>query len=137
MALVELGKQLAQQALADAITGKEKEKEKDAAAPVAAAAPSTGLVIFGQISAMQKAVKEDEELVVLYQSGVERVRVREIFLAAPAVAVLTGADAAGNLTRAIVPVDSLQLLCKTMKAQAGAKPLRVNLVTPRPKDSSA
>jgi hypothetical protein len=134
MALVELGKQLAQQALADAIVGKEKEKD---AAPAAAAAPATGLVIFGQISAMQKALKEDEELVVLLQSGVERIRVREIFLAAPAVAVLTGADATGNLTRAIVPVDSLQLLCKTMKAPAGAKPLRVNLVTPRPRDSSA
>ena len=138
MALVELGKQLAQQALADAITGKEKEKEKEKdAAPAAAAAPATGLVIFGQISAMQKALKEDEELVVLFQSGVERIRVREIFLAAPAVAVLTGADATGNLTRAIVPVDSLQLLCKTMKAPGGSRPLRVNLVTPRPKDSSA
>lgn len=134
MALVELGKQLAQQALADAITGKEKDKE---AAPAASGAPSTGLVIFGQISAMQKALKEDEELVVLFQSGVERIRVREIFLAAPAVAVLTGADATGNLTRAIVPVDALQLLCKTMKAPAGARPLRVSLVTPRPKDSSA
>src|SRR5579872_1147742 len=133
MALVELGKQLAQQALTDVIAGKEKEKEAPPAAP---AAPGTGLIIFGQINAMQKALKEDEELVVLLQSGVERIRVMEIFLASPAVAVLTGRDATGNLTRAISPVDSLQLLCKTMKAPAGAKPMRVNLVTPR-KDSSA
>jgi hypothetical protein len=134
MALVELGKQLAQQALADVITGKEKEKE----APPGAAAPlHTGLVIFGQIQGMQKALKEDEELVVLLQSGVERIRVMEIFLPSPAVAVLTGTDANRNLTRAIVPVDALQLLCKTMKAPAGAKPIRVNLVIPRAKDSSA
>src|SRR5579872_6036978 len=114
MALVELGKQLAQQALTDAIVGKEKDKDAPAAAP--ASAPATGLVIFGQINAMQKALKEDEELVVLLQSGVERIRVVEIFLASPAVIVLTGRDAGNNLTRAIVPVDSLQLLCKTMKA---------------------
>ena len=135
MALVELGKQLAQQALSDAVLGKEKEKE--APAPAAASAPNTGLVIFGQISAMQKALKEDEELVVLFQSGVERIRVMEIFLPSPAVAVLSGTDANRNLTRAIVPVDSVQLLCKTMKTPAGAKPMRVNLVTPKPKDSSA
>lgn len=133
MALVELGKQLAQQALSDAIVGKEKEKEPAAAAP----APGTGLVIFGQVHAMQKALKEDEELVVLFQSGVERIRVMEIFLPSPAVAVLTGTDANRNLTRVIAPVDSLQLLCKTMKAPAGAKPIRVNLVTPKAKDSSA
>ena len=134
MALVELGKQLAQQAISDVITGKEKE-----AAPAAKAAgtPGTGLVIFGQINAMQKALREDEELVVLLQSGVERIRVIEIFLASAAVAVLTGHDANRNLTRVIAPVETLQLLCKTMKTPAGAKPIRVNLVTPRPKDSSA
>ena len=128
MALVELGKQLAQQALTDAIVGKEKEKETP---PAAAGPPGIGLVIFGQISAMQKALKEDEELVVLYQSGVERIRVMEIFLPSPAVAVLTGTDANRNLTRAIVPVDTLQLLCKTMKVTAGTKPLVVSLVTPK------
>ena len=133
MALVELGKQLAQQALSDVITGKEKEKD----APAPASAAPTGLVIFGQIHGMQKALKEDEELVILFQSGVERIRVVEIFLPSPAVAVLTGTDSNRNLTRVIAPVDSLQLLCKTMKAPAGAKPVRVNLVTPKAKDSSA
>lgn len=131
MALVELGKQLAQQAITDAITGKDKEKEKEPAS-----APGTGMVIFGQIHGMQKALKEDEELVVMFQSGVERVRVMEIFLPSPHVAVLTGTDANRNLTRLISPVDALQLLCKVMKVAAGAKPMRVNLVTPKPKDSN-
>ena len=135
MALVGLGKQLAQAALTDAIVGKEKEKEPPA--PAAAAAPNTGMVIFGQIHAMQKSLKEDEELVILFQSGVERIRVMEIFLPSAVVAVLTGTDANRNLTRVIAPVDSLALLCKTMKAPAGAKPVRVNLVTPKPKDSNA
>src|SRR5690348_8969216 len=134
MALVELGKQLAQQALTDAITGKEKEKEP---APGAAPAGNTGMVIFGQIHGMQKALKEDEELVVMFQSGVERIRVMEIFLPAPNVAVVTGTDANRNVTRLISPVDALQLLCKVMKAPAGSKPIRVSLVTPKPKDSTA
>jgi len=128
MALVELGKQLAQQAFTDAITPKEKEP----AAPVGA-----GLVIFGQIHAMQKALKDDEELVVLFQSGVERIRVMEIFLPAPQIAVLSGTDANRNTTRVISPIDSVLLLCKVMKAPAGAKPIRVTLVSPKPKDSSA
>ena len=92
---------------------------------------SSDLIIFGQISAMQKALKEDEELVVLFQSGVERVRVMEIFLPSPALAVLTGTDANRNLTRAIVPIDALQLLCKTMKVAAGTKATQVNLVVPK------
>jgi hypothetical protein len=128
MALVELGKQLAQQAFTDAITPKEKEP----AVPL-----GTGLVIFGQIHAMQKALKDDEELVVLFQSGVERIRVMEIFLPSPQIAVLSGTDANRNTTRVISPIDSVQLLCKVMKAPAGAKPIRVNLVSPKPKDSSA
>ena len=130
MALVGLGKQLAQVALTDAIIGKEKEKEPSPG-PAAATPPGTGMVIFGQIHAMQKALKEDEELVILFQSGVERIRVMEIFLPSAAVAVLTGTNANRNLTRVIAPVDSLQLLCKTMKAPAGAKPVRVSLVTPK------
>ena len=127
MALVELGKQLATQALTDAIAGKEKEEK----APTPAAPPGPGLVIFGQIHAMQKALKEDEELVVLFQSGPERIRVIQIFLPSPTVAVLTGTDANRNLTRAIIPVEALQLICKTMKAPAGTKPTPVNLVTPK------
>ena len=127
MALVELGKQLAQQAFTDAITPKEKEP----AAPL-----GTGLVIFGQIHAMQKALKDDEELVVLFQSVVERIRVMEIFLPSPQIAVLSGTDSNRNTTRVISPIDSVQLLCKVMKAPAGAKPIRVNLVSPKPKDSS-
>src|SRR5436305_14075286 len=126
MALVELGKQLAQQALSDAISGKEKEP----AAPQQPA--STGHIIFGQVHAMQKALKEDEELVVLFQTGVERIRVMEIFLPSAQVAVLSGTDANRNLTRVISPVDSIQLLCKVMKAPTGATPMRVNLLNPKP-----
>jgi hypothetical protein len=131
MALADLTKQLAQQAILSATSGPEK---KDAPPP--APADHTGAVIFGEIQAMQRALKEDEELVVLFQSGVERIRVMELFLRSPQVAVLSGQDANRNLTRAIVPVVSLQLLCKTMKVAAGAKPLRVALITPK-KDSTA
>jgi len=131
MALVELGKQLAQQALTDAITGKDKETE--AQPPAAATPPGTGLVILGQISAMQKALKEDEELLVTCQG----IRVLEIFAPSRQMAVLTGLDAERSLTRIIAGVESLQLVCKVVKAQPGAKPLRIALVTPKPKDSSA
>ena len=131
MAFTELTKQLAQQAILSATSAPEK---KEAPAPVPV--DNTGLTIFGEIQAMQRALKEDEELVVLFQSGVERIRVMEMFLRSPQVVVLSGQDANRNLTRAITPAASLQVLCKTMKVAAGAKPLRVALITAK-KDSTA
>jgi hypothetical protein len=132
MALVELGKQLAQQAILSAASGPDKKE-----APPAAATDHSAAIVFGEIQAMQRALKEDEELVVLFQSGVERIRVIEMFLRSPQVVVLSGQDAQRNLTRVITPVASLQLLCKTMKVAEGARPVRVSLITPKPKDSTA
>jgi hypothetical protein len=123
MAFADLTKQIAQQALLSATT-----PSKEApAAPVDA----TGAVILGQIGAMQKQLKDDEELVVTFEQGLERIRVLEIFLASPGVAVLIGPDAHRSLTRVIAPVVSLQLVCKVAKVAAGAKPARVGLITPK------
>ena len=129
MALADLTKQIAQQALLSA-TAPSKE---------APAVPTDALggVILGQIAAMQKQLKDDEEMVVTFQQGGERIRVMEIFLASPQVAVLIGPDAQRSLTRVVAAVTSLQLVCKTAKVAAGAKPVRVGLVTAKPKDSSA
>lgn len=127
MALADLTKQLAQQALMSATT-------KEPAAPP----PPDHVcsIILGQINAMQKALKEDEELVILFQNGAERIRVMEIFTPSRQVAVLSGTDPDRNLTRIISAVESLQLVCKVMKVPAGAKPSRVALVTPKQKDSN-
>lgn len=129
MAFADLTKQIAQQALLSATT---PSKEPPAAPPV----DSAGTIILGQIAAMQKHLKDDEELVVIFQQGTERIRVMEIFLASPSVAVLIGPDANRSLTRVVAAVASLQLVCKTAKVAAGAKPARVGLVTPKSKDSS-
>ena len=129
MALADLTKQIAQQALLSA-TAPSKE-------PPAASTDALGGVILGQIAAMQKQLKDDEEMVVTFQQGGERIRVMEIFLASPQVAVLIGPDAQRSLTRVVAAVASLQLVCKTAKVAAGAKPVRVGLVTAKPKDSSA
>ena len=124
MALGEFTKQIAQQALLSATT-------KDPAPPAPAQGENIGAVILGQVAAMQKALKEDEELVVTFQSGAERIRVTEIFTPSRHLAVLTGLDADRNVTRIISPADVLQLVCKVMKAPAGAKPIRVALVVPK------
>jgi hypothetical protein len=86
---------------------------------------------------MQKALKEDEELLVWFQNGAERIRVIEVIMPSWRLAVLSGLDADRNLTRVISPVESLQLVAKVMKLQPGVKATRVGLVTPKPKDSSA
>lgn len=121
MALGDLTKQIAQQALLSATT-----KE-----PVSTQPDNVVSLFMGQIAAMQKALKEDEELVVLFQNGGERIRVMEVFAPSRHVAVLSGTDADRNLTRVISAVESLQLVCKVMKVQPGAKPVRVGLVSPK------
>jgi hypothetical protein len=129
MAFADLTKQIAQQALLSATTPSKE--------PPAQPADSAGSMILGQVAAMQKQLKEDEELVVTFQQGMERIRVLEIFLASPSVVVLIGPDAHRSPTRVIAAVASLQLVCKTAKVAVGAKPVRVGLIAPKPKDSSA
>lgn len=121
MALGELTKQLAQQALLNATAEKP-------AAPEKPAVENPGGVVLGQIAGMQKALKEDEELLVTAGSGAEKIRVMEIFLPSPHVLVLSGIESGGGRARLISSVESLQLVCKVVKAPAGAKPSRIGLV---------
>jgi hypothetical protein len=125
MALADLTKQLAQQALLSATA-----PAKETAAP--AKAESVCAVILAQVNAMQKALKEDEELVVLFQSGAERIRVMEIYVPSWQVAVLKGVDADRHPARVISPAERLQLVCKVVKAPPGVKPARVGLIAPKP-----
>jgi hypothetical protein len=126
MALVDLTKQLAKEALLSAA--------KEPAPAPAATSENTGATILGQIQAMQKALKEDEELAIWCGTGPDRIRVLEIFFPSWRIAVLTGHDSERNLSRFISPVDSLQLTAKVVKAPAGAKPGRVGLVAPKTKE---
>ncbi|HUA59223.1 MAG TPA: hypothetical protein VML19_10745 [Verrucomicrobiae bacterium] len=130
MALADLTKQLAQQAILSA-TSSPKE------APAAPSAPNAGLVFLAQIQAMQKAIKDDEELLITLASGTEKIRVMEIFLPSSHVAILSGLDANRQPVRVISAVEALQLVSRVTKVAAGAKPVRIGLITPKPKDSSA
>jgi hypothetical protein len=125
MVLGEFTKQLAQQAIMSATS-------KEPAPPAPAAAPdSLGAAILGQIAAMQKALKEDEELAVWFQNGPEKMRIFEVFLPTPRLAVLSGLDHERVFARVISPVECLQLTVRIVKIQHGAKPARVALVTPK------
>jgi hypothetical protein len=123
MAFADLTKQLAQNALLSAT------KDPPAAAP----GQSTGPVILAQLALMQRALKEDEELIVLYHAGGERIRVLEVFLPSPEVAVVSGTDANRAPARAIVPAAALALLCRVVKVPPPAKPARLSLVVPKSK----
>jgi hypothetical protein len=148
MALGNIGKTLAGQAIdavkknaLDAVRPSEPNKpaektpEKSAAAPV----ESPGAIILGQIQAMQRLLKDDQELVVLHHSGVEMLRVLEIFVPSMQVLVLAGIDDQNHVTRVIAPAANLQLVCKVKNVAPGTAPVRVNVLTPKPKapDQSA
>lgn len=81
---------------------------------------------------MQRACREDQELMVLVECAAETLRVLEIFAPTWQLFVLTGIDSEGQITRIISPVVSLQLVCKTVKVQLDAKPVRVNFTAPKP-----
>jgi hypothetical protein len=122
VAFTDLTKQLAVHALDAAVK------------PAAPAAPEdVSAVMIGQIQAMQRALKQEDELVVLIHSGSETVRVLEIFLPSPDVVVLSGLDSARNTIRVVSHVQALQLACKVMKVQPPAKPARIAFITPKPK----
>jgi hypothetical protein len=109
--------------IAEAITGPKP--------PGQPQADNLGAIILGQIQAMQKALKEDEELVVLCNAGAEILRVLEVFLPTWRVAVLTGIDTEKTVTRVLSPIETLQLTCKVMKTPPDAKPARVRIIAPK------
>ena len=123
MSLGDLTKQLAKQAIGDTVKG--------VIDPGPAAAPDLIGTIVGQLQAMQKALKEEDELVVLCASGAEMIRIFEIFLPSRDVAVLSGLDPNRNTTRIISPAAVLQLVCKVGKVATGSKPARVNIIVPK------
>jgi len=130
MALGEFTKQIAQQAILSATT-------KEPPPPPAPSQPeNVSSVVLAQIHAMQKALKEDEELAVYIGSGAERIRVAEIFAPSRQVVVIGGTDAERNHVRVVAAVETLQVVCRVMRVPAGAKPARVALITPKPKDSN-
>lgn len=139
MAFGNLGKVIAGQALEatkknviDAIAG--PEPGKAAAAPERPQAPamSVGTVILGELQAMQRGLKEDQELAVLYHTGEEMLRIRDIFVPHIGVLVLIGTDSAQNPARVVVPAEQAKLVFKTLRVAPGAAPIRVNVHAPKP-----
>jgi DNA-binding NarL/FixJ family response regulator len=148
MALGNIGKTLAGQAIdavkknaLDAVRAPEPNKPAEKTPEKSSAAPpeNAGAVILGQIQAMQRQLKDDQELVVLHHSGVETLRVLEIFVPSTQVLVLAGIDDQNHVTRVIAPTANLQVVCKVKNVAPGTAPMRVNVLTPKPKgpDQSA
>jgi len=142
MALAQLGKQLAQQVVGekiqdvmDSLRPPDAAKILDPTTKPAVPAPgeTLGSVIVGQVQAMQRTCKEDQELLVLCGAGLDTMRVLEIFAPTWQVLVLTGIDTDRNVTRVISPVAAVQLVCKIVSVQPGAKPARVSLIIPKAK----
>jgi hypothetical protein len=140
----QLTKELAQQAIGDQVKDMMETLRPPDLSSIAEsvagpkpAAPAqgdnSGAVIIAQVQAMQNALKEDQELVVLCTAGLETIRVLEFFAPSWRVAVLTGIDSDKVITRVVCPFESLQLVCKTLPVQLPAKPARIRFITPKPK----
>lgn len=136
MGFSNLTKKLAQAAIEDQVKDVldaiRPETTPAPAKPATPPAPETvGATILKQVQAMQTALKENEELVVLFHNGLETLRVMDFFVPSPQVMVLAGLDAEKNIMRVVAPADSLQLTCKVMKILPPAKPARIRFLTPK------
>ena len=135
-----LGKVLANQAIEST-----KKTVMDAVNPADAAKtakppegqPDFCAIIVGQIQAMQRPLGENQELAVTVRAGDEMLRVTEILVPNAQVLIFVGADAEGNVTRVISPADAAQVVCKVKPVAVGAKPVRVNVLTPKPQPKPA
>jgi hypothetical protein len=137
MTIGSLGKTLANQAIEstkntvlDAVRTPTPEKAAESRPTTPAA--DTGAAIVVQIQAMQRPLKEDQELAVLVRAGDEMLRVIEIFVPNTEVLVFAGVDPQGNVTRVISPVGAAQVVCRILKVAPGATASRVSVLTPRP-----
>jgi hypothetical protein len=143
MALGNLGKVIAGQAFETTKKGvldafaSEPAKPAEKPAEKAPAAEPLGGIFLGQIQGMQRALREDQELLVQVHTGTEVLRVLEIFVPSLQVLVLAGVDADQNVTRVIAPAESLKLVCKIVRVAPDTKPVRVNVLSPRPKPEGA
>jgi hypothetical protein len=140
VALTDLTKQFAKTALGEsaknvinALRPSEVPKVDAPAAAPHEAGDSVGATILAELKAMQGALKDDAELIVLVHTGFETLRVLEFYVPSPQVAVLIGIDTDKNVTRFISRIDSLQLTCKVMATQAGSAPVRIKFIARTPK----
>jgi hypothetical protein len=138
MTIGSIGKALASQAIEST-----KNSVMDAVRPADPAKPAearpaqpfqqdTGSIIIGQIQAMQRPLRDDQELAVTFRAGNEMLRVTEIFVPNGQVLVFSGIDPEGNITRVISAVDAAQVVCKVIPVTPGSNPVRVNVLTPKP-----
>ena len=119
-------KQLAAEAL-----GNQVKEVIEGLRPGEAAGPepeSLSAVVMAQVQAMQNALKEDQELLVLCTAGATTLRVLELYAPSPKLLVITGAEGERGIARIISPVEAVQLICRPIGVKPNAKPVRVRMV---------
>lgn len=133
MALGEIAKQLTQQAIQSQVQDVLGGGSPKPAGPAPSHPEPAGLTVLSQLQAMQKVLKEDEELVISFHAGQEKLRVLEVYFPSWHVVVLTGVDDKRAITRILSAVDAVQLVCKIGKLSPGGKGTQVRLIGPKPK----
>lgn len=141
MALGNFGKVLADQAIEatkrnvlGSLVGPDPARSAESASAKAAAPVEIGPIILGQLQGMQKSLREDQELRVEFYTGTETVHVLEIFVPTPQVFVLSGTDSSRqHACRVITPAATATFTTRIAKLEPGVTPLRLNILSPRPK----
>jgi hypothetical protein len=116
---------------------KSRPAETPSAAPKPPSAIDVGAIILGQIQAMQRPLREDQELQVSISAAHDILRVHEVFVPHAAVIVFSGVDNLGNVMRIILPAEQVQLVCKIMPVMPGNAARRVNIIPPKPRPEPA
>ena len=75
----------------------------------------TGTAILGQIQAMQRPLRADQELLVFSRAGDEMLRVNEIFVPNTEVLVFAGVSTSRAIHTRDFARDAAQVVCKILK----------------------
>ena len=122
MGLGQLTKQLAQQAI-----GNQVKEAVEGIVPADTSTPSAPVetmssMMLGETKCNAEGIEGRPGVGRHVQAGGEVLRVREIYVRSPQVAVVTGTTGEKALTRVICPFDSMVLVCKPAAVTRGRRP---------------
>jgi len=93
-------------------------------------AESVQAALVGHIRQLQMGLEEDQQLLVCYETGFERIQVLQIVLPNHHTVILNGVDAEGNPASLIATLNNVRITCKVMRVPPPNKPYRIGFTIP-------
>ena len=111
-----------------AMSRKVEETVRNIRPPAQQKAESIKETITSHIKRLQTDLKEDEELLAYYFTGIEPIRVMHLLFQSWHLVILIGQDNGGNFSTAIMNIENVRLTFKVVKVKEDRPPVRIGFV---------